>query len=232
MIELDSWTRLRITGLGFAAVLACAPGFASAQRDADAAQAMSAETAIKKWPKKLRNEAKILIERYGQPSSADENQLVWVDNAPWRKTILRREGFTRPMMGGTKDHLEQVISREVPVDKIAEIEKFDKRIVVNRAAGEVSSHSDSERMNFLALNLADEIVKGQRSVLDARAFALKVRSLEKAGKTSPYFEGLMSAAPAAAPSEPAAKEPAPSEPAPMSPEKPESTPPVYDTPNR
>lgn len=230
MIDMNSWTR-RAAGFGFAAVLACAPGLASAQADAEAP---TTETAIQKWPKKLRNEAKVLIERYGQPSSIDENQLVWMDNSPWRKTVLRRKGFTRAMLGGTNDHLEQVISRDVPADKIADLEKFDKRIVVNRAAGEVSSHADSERMNFLALNLADDIVKGERSVTEAKAFALKVKSLEKAGKTSPYIEGLRTSAPSesAAP-EPETREPSTSEPAPMTPEAtdaPRKTapPPVYD----
>ncbi|MCM2305757.1 MAG: hypothetical protein NDJ72_13735 [Elusimicrobia bacterium] len=181
MIKLDLPTRRRIAGLGFAAVLAMAPRLAGAQE---------AETVIRKWPKKVQTEAKLLIERYGQPGSVDESRLTWTDNGPWRRTVLYKEGRTRSMVGGSRDHLEQTISREVPLDKVADLEKFDKRIKIDRAAGEMSACADSERLNFLALNLADDIITGQRTVMDARAFAVKVKALEKAGKSSPYLNGL------------------------------------------
>lgn len=220
-------TRGRIAGLGFAAILVSAPGLVSAQAAAQAAsptgeaaetaETPAAETMIQKWPKKLQSEAKMLIERYGQPSSFDENRLTWLDNGPWRRTVLHREGLTRSFMGKGKDHLEQVISREVPLDKVADLEKFDKRIKVDRAAGEISTCADSERLNFLALNLAEDIITGQRSVTDARAFAVKVRTLEKAGKSSPYLDGLVFTK----------QEAKPSESEPMTPEK-TGTPPVYD----
>jgi hypothetical protein len=46
-------------------------------------------------------------------------------------------------------------------------------------------------MNFLALNLVDEIATGARSVEDARDFYSKTARLSKAGKSSAYMEGLL-----------------------------------------
>lgn len=224
MLNLQSLTRRRFAGLGFAALLASTAGIAVAQtegqtRPADqidtpttvtperamppvertspsepasgATSAGAAEAAIKDWPKETQSQARMLIERYGQPAKADAKELVWNDNGPWRKTTLRREGFTPSTMGKDRDHLEQVISYQVPSAKIADIKRFDKRIEVNEAANELTSRADTESMNYLALNLADDIAKGQRSVQGARVFYQKVKMLERAGKSSPYLDGFI-----------------------------------------
>lgn len=200
MIKFKSLSRRHIAGLGLAAVLTSAAGIVHAQTEAGSmpetqtaapTEARSPEMVIQKWPKNLQSEARMLMDRYGQPDSIEDNKLVWNDNGPWKRTIMHKEGQTRSMIGRSRDHLEQVISREVPEDKVADLQKFDKRIKVDRDAGELSSRSDSERMNFLTLNLADDIIKGQRSVSDARSFAKQVQSLEKAGKSSPYLDGLI-----------------------------------------
>lgn len=151
----------------------------------------AAEAAIKDWPKEVQSQARMLIERYGQPATATATELVWNDNGPWRKTTLRREGFTQSTMGKDRDHLEQVISYQVPSGKVAEIKRFDKRLEVNEAANELISRADTESMNYLALNLADDIVKGQRSVQGARVFYQKVKMLERSGKSSPYLDGFI-----------------------------------------
>lgn len=174
----------RIAGLGLAAILSVAGAHAFAQTNE------APEMVIQNWPKELQTQAKYLIEKYGKPASADANSLVWMNNGPWRKTILHREGFTRAMMGKNRDHLEQVISFPVPEDKIADLQRFDKRIEVNQATDEISSHAETESMNYLALNLADEIVKGERTVQAARVFYRKTKMLEKTGKSSPYLDGL------------------------------------------
>jgi hypothetical protein len=186
---------LRLPALGLAAVLASAAGLSAAPRAespaGEEAGSRMAETAIKDWPAKLKTEARLLIERYGEPTSCDERRLTWTDNGPWSRTVLHRDGITPTLLGRKKDHLEQTIRREIPADKVAELTEFDKRIEVDRAAGEMTSWSDSERMNFLALNLADDIINGQRNAADARAFSLRVRMLERSGKSSPYLEGLL-----------------------------------------
>ena len=175
----------RIAGVGLAAMLSIAGVRVFTQANE------APETVIQNWPKELQAQARALIERYGEPSASDANALVWFNNGPWRKTVLHREGFTQAVVGKDRDHLEQVIEYPVPEDKIADIRRFDKRIEVNRAIDEMSSRADTESMNFLALNLADEIIKGERTAQGARVFYRKVRMLEKTGKSSPYLEGLL-----------------------------------------
>ncbi len=158
--------------------------------------AQTPEMIIQRWPEQVQRLAKVLTEKYGTLSSFNSRELVWENHAPWKKIILHRDALTPSPIGksvadGDKDHLEQVVSYRVPEEKIADLKKFDRRIKVNQAAGEMSSVADSESMNCLNLNLADDIVKGQRSVLDARSFAMKTKMLEKAGKASPYLEGII-----------------------------------------
>ena len=158
--------------------------------------AQTAEMIVQRWPERVQRLAKAMTEKYGVLSAFSDKELVWANHAPWKRIILHRNGVTPSQIGkavaaGDKDHLEQVISYRVPEDKIADLKKFDRRIKVNRAAGELSSVADSESMNCLNLNLADDIVKGQRRVQDARSFALKTKMLEQTGKTSPYLEGIV-----------------------------------------
>ena len=87
--------------------------------------------------------------------------------------------------------LEQTIAYQVPDAKINALTSFDQRISVNKIKGELSCRSDSERTNFLALNLADEIVNDKRSVQDAQDFYQEAQRLSQSGKTSPYMEGFL-----------------------------------------
>jgi len=176
-------------GAGLAAVLLI--GMTRVIAPSDLQPPAAAEAAVRDWPKDLQALASVLIEQYGPPDSADGEALVWHGNGSWRKTVLRREGFTRTFLSGTRDHLEQVIAYHVPEDKLPLLKRFDRRLEANAATRELISRADREAMNFLALNLADDIVKGERGVLEARIFIEKALRLERAGKSSPYLEGFV-----------------------------------------
>jgi hypothetical protein len=90
-----------------------------------------------------------------------------------------------------KDYLEQTVGYQVPNDKVNALKRFDKRLDVNQTAGELSSRSESESMNILALNLADEIVNDRRSVEEARDFYRETERLSRSGKSSRYIDGLL-----------------------------------------
>lgn len=197
MMALQSWIRPRIACCSFVAIAVFASGNVFAQSDLPTDSALSSvptsgtpEASIQDWPKAVQTQARILIERYGEPSKFDNKELVWYNNGPWKTTILHREGFTHSATGADRDHLEQVIAYAVPADKVPELRSFDKRIEAKPVAGTLSSRADSESMNYLALNLADEIVTGKRTALGARGFYTKVKLLETSGKSSPYLDGL------------------------------------------
>lgn len=150
------------------------------------------ETVTQGWPKAARSEALALIDKYGEPDDFDESSLVWRRNGPWLETIVYRE--PRPSLtraGGDKDIVEQSIPYGVPTGKIAALERFDDRLDVDPATGELSARSQSEDLNYLALNLADDIVKNRRSPLQARDFYRRTLKFAASGKTSPYLEGFM-----------------------------------------
>ena len=186
-------------GLGLSALFFSAafgrPIGAQAQSAASAgrrtAESPAPEAVIEKWPKGSRAAARAMIVKYGEPDRYTEAALVWIKNGPWQKTVVfsgSRSRFFRQMNG---NYLVQTVAYRVPAEKAGDLKRFDGRLAIDESRGQLSARSESERINFLALNLADEIVMGGRSVEDARAFYLKTDRLSKAGKSSPYMEGLL-----------------------------------------
>ncbi len=108
--------------------------------------------------------------------------MSWDDAGPWKKIVVHRDGA---------DCLEETVAYRVPVGKFEEVRLFDDGVAVDLNAGMLSSHSDGEARNYLALNLAGEIAEGKRSVGDAKAFFMRTERLSQAGKSSPYTHGLM-----------------------------------------
>lgn len=149
------------------------------------------EAVIRKWPDRPRATAGALIAKYGEPSSFDDDSLVWYNKGPWRQTVVYREAPHSFMGYHGKDILEQWISYVVPENRIAELKRFDNRIAVDKAGGELSARSESENLNYLALNLADEILAGKRRPDAARDFYLKTMKLSASGKSSPYMDGFL-----------------------------------------
>jgi hypothetical protein len=149
------------------------------------------ETVIQTWPKTARLIARTMIEEYGEPDEFDGKAISWSHNSPWRRTIVNRYPLPAGFSPANKGLLFQSIGYRVPMTKFSELARFDPRIVVDRAAGELACRSDSEKMNLLALNLADEIILGRRNAAQARRIFEKVSRLTQAGKSSKYTEGLI-----------------------------------------
>lgn len=64
-------------------------------------------------------------------------------------------------------------------------------MVAERTNGELSARCDKEGANFLALNLADEVITGKRSPKSARAEYAKQIMAMMAGQPAPLTEKLM-----------------------------------------
>lgn len=89
-----------------------------------------------------------------------------------------------------KDVMEQVIDYKAPPEKFDELARYDGSVIVERTRGELSARCDKEGANFLAINLAHEVVEGKRSVDDARKFYAETMKAAMAGKTSEYMQGF------------------------------------------
>ena len=112
--------------------------------------------------------AKAMIEKYGAPAEATPSLLIWYKNGPWKRTVVYKEEIDHDFPMPHKDVLEQVIDYEVPPDYFDDLAHYDGSVIVERTKGEISARCDKEGANFLALNLANDIVKGNKSVEEAR----------------------------------------------------------------
>ena len=150
----------------------------------------AAEAAIRNWPRRSRAVASFMIKKYDEPNSSDANSLVWYNNGQWRKTVVYRRPPRNVAGSRGDDILEQTISYDVPDDKIAALRSFDDRIKFDKGKGELSSRSENENYNYLALNLADEIVRGKRSPDEALDDYRRTIRLSESGKNSELLYGF------------------------------------------
>lgn len=146
------------------------------------------ESIILQWPTYSFRLARYMITKYGQPAISADARLVWIDNGPWKKTVVYRV----PPGGGRDDgRLEQSAGYRVLPERLAELKLFDPAVAVDDKAGTLTVLSNAESDNFLAMNLADEVVRGKRSAKDASGFRRQILKLQDAGKSSPYLEKLL-----------------------------------------
>lgn len=120
------------------------------------------------WPDASTMAAKKLLTKYGEPTESTPSMLVWKGIAPFRRiTVFREEVVHRfPLLH--KDVIEHVVGYKIPADKTDELTRFDGSILIDRTRGELAARGDDEAMNFVALNLATDIINGKRSADSAR----------------------------------------------------------------
>lgn len=78
----------------------------------------------------------------------------------------------------------------MPVEKFDELAAFDGSVIPERTKGETSARCDMEAMNFLALNLAHDIVSGERTVDEPREFYAQTANAFMMKRSAPYTEKL------------------------------------------
>lgn len=145
---------------------------------------------IAEWKDKPREAAQKMIEKYGQPHEATANRLIWHNNGPWKFTELVNEEIDHNFPKPHKDMLLQIINYKVPVDKISDLAAYDGSVIVERTKGELGARCDKEDMNFLALNLAYDIISGKLNVEDARKQYAQTAAQYMKGERPAYTTGL------------------------------------------
>jgi len=178
---------------GLLAMLSLAvPGRAQepGEKGPEAGEDLKAAAVIQDWPVGSRVIARAMIEEYGEPREVSGDYLLWRNNGPWKRTVVHRVPPASWASRSEAEVLQQFVSYRVPLDKFAELAIFDSRIQADRARSELSFRSDSEKLNFLALNLANDIITGEKDAAQARLFYEQTAGLAQAGKGSPYTDGL------------------------------------------
>lgn len=149
------------------------------------------ESIILLWPTFSYRLARQMIAKYGQPATAADHSLVWLNNGPWKRTAVYRVPPSTRVFGRNQGRLEQSAACRVPAGRLDALARFDPEIKADEKAGRLTASADDEGENFLALNLADEVLQGLRTPKEASDFRREALRLRNAGKSSPYFEGLM-----------------------------------------
>lgn len=154
-----------------------------------------ARDVVQSWPGASRQAALEMIEKYGKPDEITGTHLVWFDNGPWAKSVVYREPVDHDFPMPHKDVLAQTIDYYVPIAMHDELADYDGSLVAHRTKGHLTSHCNSEAYNFLAINLANDIVLGDRSVEEARNFYAKELLAMMNGQGAPYTQGFVFALP-------------------------------------
>lgn len=142
---------------------------AQANRDRMHPGARHVQQVISSWPQASKNAAESMLKKYGKPAGVTPDMLVWKNTGPFVKTIVHKRTVDHKFPAPHQDVLEQFVNFKVPADKMDDLAKFDGSIIVYRTDGVMSARCHKEPMNLLALNLAADIVKGERSVDEARS---------------------------------------------------------------
>lgn len=155
-----------------------------------AIQAQGLRGKINDWPSTSRDVAKKMIDKYGEPSSQTDDMLIWKDSGPYTHTIVYKEEIQHDFPMPHKDVLEQVINYDVPAEKFSDLAAYDGSVIVERTKGTMAAGCDKEAANFLALNLANDIIEGKRSVEEARKMYAETVMKMRKGEKHDYLQEL------------------------------------------
>jgi hypothetical protein len=166
-------------------------GFLSSSSFSSKAQNNNMMPDIKSWTEASQMAAKEMMDKYGKPNETTPHMLVWYNNGPWKKTTIYDIESKHIFPVDHTDVMEQVIDYKVPTSKFSALAAYDGSVSVHKTDGEISAKCDFEGANFLALNLANDVITGKKTVQAARDFytmAIKEFVLEK--KISPYMKSF------------------------------------------
>lgn len=152
--------------------------------------AHEAKSWVANWPSKPKEVADKMISKYGAPNEVTATMLVWHNNGPWKRTILYKEEIPHDFPKSHTDLLEQFLDYKVPLNKYDDLAMYDGSVMVERTKGEISARCDKEEMNFLALNLANDVATGKKTVEEARDYYARAVKDFMQGKLDPYVQGL------------------------------------------
>lgn len=125
-------------------------------------------TKLSQWPEACRMAVEEITKKYGKPDGVTAQELIWLNKGVWKKIAIDKMESRHSFPIEHTDMMQQTISYKVPEDKMDELGKFDGSVTFDRTQGTMSARCDKEGNNLLALNLANDIVTGKKTVEQAR----------------------------------------------------------------
>lgn len=152
--------------------------------------AIDAEKVLANWPAQPKLSAEKIIAKYGAPKEVTDSNLIWYNNGPWKRTNVGRVESPHDFPKPHTDLMVQTIDYRVPPEKMDELAAYDGSVFVERTVGELSARCDKEEANFLALNLAHDIIIGKKTVAEARKFYTDAVAAMEKGEKPPYTQAF------------------------------------------
>ena len=146
---------------------------------------------IKDWPKNPKEEAERLLDYYGDTDEYSESRIIWYDTDDgWKRTVLSRDEVPHEFPAHHTDYLEQFIDYKVPVEMFTKLAEYDGSVIAERTKGELSARCGGTSMNFVAINLAHDIITGNQTVEEAREEYARLYKEYMDGKKPPYTQAF------------------------------------------
>lgn len=123
---------------------------------------------VNSWPEASKMAVEEITGLYGKPDGVTSDELIWLNKGVWKKISINKSETKHSFPIEHTDMMETTISYKVPDNKMDELGQFDGSITFDRTQGTLSARCDKEGNNFLALNLAHDIITGKKSVAQAR----------------------------------------------------------------
>lgn len=145
---------------------------------------------INNWPDTSKKVAKTMMDKYGQPDEQTASRLIWNNTGPFTHTIVYRDEVQHDFPMPHKDVLEQIVNYDVPAEMFDDLAKYDGSVIAERTKGTLAARCDKEGANFLALNLAHDIIEGKKTVDEAREYYANAIMKMMQGEKDNYLTGL------------------------------------------
>ena len=142
------------------------------------------------WSDEAREAAQLVIDKYGDPDESTPSVLIWDKSGPWKRIVAYRDVDSHNFPAPHNDSVESFLQHAVSSDKVSALAEFDGSVVFNRTRGELSARCHDEEANLLALNLAQDIVEGVKSVQQAREYYAHEFLAYRKKEPTPYMQGL------------------------------------------
>jgi hypothetical protein len=143
------------------------------------------------WPSASKEAAMFMTKKYGPPAAMTADMAVWGRTGPWKRTVVYAREYAHEFPMHHTDVMQQWIDYKAPAAMYDELAQYDGSVVLERTTGEMSARCDKEGANFLALNLAHDLVTGKQTVEGARTMYGEQITAMKAMRPAPYTERLL-----------------------------------------
>ena len=128
--------------------------------------------------------------KYGKPDAITDESFIWMNKGVWKKIVVDKMETKHSFPIEHTDMMQTTISYKVPIEKMDELGRFDGSITFDRTQGTLSARCDKEANNFLALNLAYDIIKAKKTVAQARLAYADIIKQKMKGENPLYMQKL------------------------------------------